>query len=67
MNFRIGDKAHHFMRGNKVGKVVDIKYDKQNIPWSTGGSFEHKIYIILEYPDKSKESVLKSDLIKIFD
>ena len=66
MNYRIGDKAHHFMKGNMIGKVVDIIFEKNNANWSTGGSFENKIYIILEYENGSREKIVKSDLIKVF-
>ena len=66
MNYRIGDKAHHFMKGNMIGEVVDIIFEKDNIPWTSGGSFESKIYIVLKYSDGTKEKVIKSDLIKVF-
>lgn len=66
MNYRIGDKAHHFMKGNMIGTVVDILYENTNTHWSTGGSFENKVYVVLEYDNGAKEKVVKSDLIKVF-
>ncbi len=66
MNYRVGDKAHHFMKGNMVGTVVNIIHENVNTHWSTGGSFENKIYIILEYKDGKREKIIKSDLIKVF-
>lgn len=66
MNYRLGDKACHFMQGNKVGTVVDIITESNNLAWSTGGSFENKIFIVLEYRDGTREKIVKSDLIKVF-
>lgn len=66
MNYKIGDKASHFMRCNRVGTVIDFVYVKNENQWSTGGSFENKIYVVLRYPDNSVEQILKSDLIKVF-
>lgn len=66
MNYRLGDRAHHFMQGNKIGTVVDIITESDNIPWTTGGSFESRIFIVLEYRDGSREKIIKSDLIKVF-
>ena len=66
MNYRLGDKAHHFMQGNKIGTVVDVIAENNNLAWSTGGSFENKIFIVLEYLDGSRDKIVKSDLIKVF-
>ena len=66
MNYRVGDKANHFMKGNVIGTVVDIITESKNIPWTSGGSFESRIYIVLEYADGTREKIVKSDLIKVF-
>jgi len=66
MNYKIGDKASHFMKCHKVGTVVDFVYVKTNNQWSTGGSFENKIYVVLKYDDNTTEQIIKSDLVKVF-
>lgn len=66
MNYRVGDKAHHFMKGNMVGTVVAILNEGRSNVMSTGGSFESKTYIVLQYMDGSTEKIIKSDLIKVY-
>lgn len=66
MNYRVGDKAHHFMKGNMVGTVVAILSEGGSNTMSTGGSFENRTFVVLQYMDGSTEKIIKSDLIKVY-
>ena len=66
MNYRVGDKAHHFMKGNMIGTVVAILNEGNGNVLSTGGSFENKTYIVLQYKDGSTEKIIKGDVIKVY-
>jgi|11_taG_2_1085331.scaffolds.fasta_scaffold105118_2 hypothetical protein len=72
--FKIGFKASHYLSTNRVGKVVDIRYIKNN-QWTIGGTTDSKVYITLEYKEKNqnneivikRERYLSGDLIRIYD
>lgn len=67
--FKIGFKAAHFMSINRVGKVIDIEYEKNN-QWTIGGTTDVKVYITLEYVENFKiirERYVSGDLIRIYD
>jgi len=64
--FKIGFKAAHYLSTNRVGKVINIEYTKNN-QWTIGGTTDSKVYITLEYLDGEKIKYLSGDLIRIYD
>lgn len=69
--FKIGFKASHFLSSHKVGKVVDIKTEKNN-QLTIGGTTSSVVWIILEYTDKKTSKVYhekhrSGDLIRVYD
>ena len=64
--FKVGYKAAHFMTSNRVGKVVEINYVKNN-QWTIGGTTDSKVYILLEYPNGEKVQHLSGNLLRIYD
>jgi len=63
--WKIGDLAAHYLTSNKVGRVVDIVYEKSNA-WLTGGTAGVKVILLVEYPDKVRQNILTGDAMKIY-
>ena len=63
---KLGDKVYHWASSNKIGEVVFIVRESSNI-MTTGGTLDSKVYMIVEYPDKSKQKILSSELNKHFE
>lgn len=63
--WKIGDLAAHYLTSNKVGRVVDVVYEKSNA-WFTGGTAGVRTILVVEYPDKTRLNLLTSDAMKIY-
>lgn len=64
--FKIGQKVSHFMTTHKVGTVVNIEYARNNF-MTTGGTTQHKVYIVVKYNDDDIQKHDSGDLIKVYD
>lgn len=64
--FKIGQKAAHFMSQNKVGIIIDIKYEKSKL-FMLGGTSAKDIFVFLKYDDETIQKIKSSDLIRIYD
>ena len=63
---KLGDKVYHWATSNKIGQVIFVVKESSNL-MTTGGTMESKTYMIVEYPDKSRDKILSSELNKYFD
>lgn len=64
--FKVGQRVSHFMTTHKVGTVVNIEYARNNF-MTTGGTTQHKVYIVVKYSDDDIQKHDSGDLIKIYD
>jgi tRNA(Phe) wybutosine-synthesizing methylase Tyw3 len=63
---KLGFKASHFQKINKVGTIVNIERVKNN-QMTVGGTTEARVFITLRYDDGTEEVCLSTDLIRQFD
>ena len=66
MLWKIGDKASHYLSSHKVGKVIDIIYEKPTT-WFVGGSPDVKTFLIVEYNTGEKVKITTGDAIKLYE
>tara|TARA_B100001989_G_C24241495_1_gene317567 strand:+ start:317 stop:514 length:198 start_codon:yes stop_codon:yes gene_type:complete len=64
--FKIGQRVSHFMTTHKVGSVVNILYEKNNI-MTVGGTTASKVIIEVKYSEKDIKKYDAGDLIKVYD
>ncbi len=63
---KLGDKVYYWQTMNKVGIVVNVVRDKNNI-MTEGGTTESRVYYKVEYPDGQILTYRSSDLQKHYD
>ncbi|MAH43881.1 hypothetical protein CL614_09255 [archaeon] len=64
--FKIGQKATHYAKADKVGEIIDIEYLKNSF-YTTGGTTASKIFITIKYSEKDIQKHDSGDVIKVYD
>ena len=64
--FKVGQRVSHFMTTHKVGTVVNIEYARNNF-MTTGGTTQHKVFIVVKYTEDDIQKYDSGDLIKVYD
>tara|TARA_Y100001970_G_C13458486_1_gene473923 strand:+ start:260 stop:457 length:198 start_codon:yes stop_codon:yes gene_type:complete len=63
---KIGDKVYYWQTMHKIGVVVDVIRDKNNI-MTEGGTTASQVFFKVEYPDGKIVAYRSGDLQKHYD
>jgi len=64
---KVGQKASHFMSTHRVGEIIDLIYEKAGLGWSTGGTLDTRVIVVVRYKNGEIEKYNSGDVIRIYD
>tara|TARA_B000000557_G_scaffold237856_1_gene214974 strand:- start:36 stop:236 length:201 start_codon:yes stop_codon:yes gene_type:complete len=62
-----GQKASHFMSTHRVGEIIDIIHERTNLGWSTGGTLDTRVIIVIKYKNGEIGQYPSGDVIRVYD
>ena len=65
--FKIGERASYYLTTHKVGTIVDIQYYKTTNLFTTGGTTNARVFLLIEYNDGTQKQYPSGDVVKVYD
>ena len=63
-NLRVGDHVYHYLRMNRVGRIVSFEQSPSRDKWMTMGSPAVTVYAVVDFGNNEIEKIPNADLFK---
>ena len=64
---KVGQKASYFMSTHRVGEIIDIIHERTSLGWSTGGTLDTRVIIVIKYKNDEIGKYPSGDVIRVYD
>jgi hypothetical protein len=65
MLWKKDDLVSHYSSINKIGKVIDIIYEKPTT-WFVGGTPDVRTFLLVEYSNGERTTINTGDAVKVY-